>query len=353
MYCLNIKDLDIDVDDNECLLIFLSEKSVEMAEDIIKFLNDKNIKFAGGIFPSVLNNGEMYNTGMVIKKLPIIGDINLIDMSSESENSYFNNIEEMKGKTLLVLVDGLSTYITTFIKKAFNELTTTVKYIGGGAGNLDFSRKPCVFNKEGIFIDHAIIFCINKNLDLIVEHGWKKLIGPFILNKVNKNIIYEINWKDAFTIYKTAIKDFGESITIENFMNISKGYPLGIERMEGSIVVRDPIAVNEKGELICVSEVSKKEPVYILKGDQEDILRSVENMYETHLKNLEENKNILYFDSISRAMFLEEKFEPLINRLKSYEGLAFDGALTIGQISSYGDGYIEFLNKSLVIGIIK
>ena len=63
---------------------------------------------------------------------------------------------------VVVLVDGLSANIFTFISSVFNRLGNTVKYIGGGAGSLSLEQKLCLVSRN-MFLGEAY----TKSLDVI------------------------------------------------------------------------------------------------------------------------------------------------------------------------------------------
>ena len=70
---------------------------------------------------------------------------------------------------------------------------------------------------------------------------------------------------------------------------------------------------------------------------------------------MKEVNNVLIVDCISRVLFLEDKFEEELNNVssaikKDFSDAEISGALTLGEISSY-NGYLEFLNKTLVVGL--
>ncbi len=70
-------------------------------------------------------------------------------------------------------------------------------------------------------------------------------------------------------------------------------------------------------------------------------------------------KNIthcLVADCISRVLFLENKFSNELKTVKRQlmtidQALVPVGVLTLGEISSYGEGYLEFFNKTIVVGV--
>ena len=62
-------------------------------------------------------------------------------------------------------------------------------------------------------------------------------------------------------------------------------------------------------------------------------------------------------DCISRVLFLGDDFskelEAVQNEIKiSGEEFVFSGALTLGEISSYGENRLEFFNKTIVMGMM-
>ncbi|HIE56438.1 MAG TPA: histidine kinase, partial [Chromatiaceae bacterium] len=60
----------------------------------------------------------------------------------------------------------------------------------------------------------------------------------------------------------------------------------------------------------------------------------------------------LVMDCISRALFLGDHFQRELDAF-SQPGLPMLGALTIGEIANHGDDYLEFYNKTAVVGILE
>ena len=61
----------------------------------------------------------------------------------------------------------------------------------------------------------------------------------------------------------------------------------------------------------------------------------------------------LIIDCITRALFLEDRFEDELKIIetKAGTGVLLFGFLSLGEIASKGDKYIELYNKTVVIGM--
>ncbi|MFK7905998.1 MAG: FIST signal transduction protein, partial [Chitinophagales bacterium] len=189
------------------------------------------------------------------------------------------------------------------------------------------------------------------------RHGWQQLEGPFVATRTEKNVIHELNWQNAFDLYKEVIdQDCTIPITKDNFFDIAKAYPFGIFKENSEDIVRDPIAVDENGALVCVGEVPENTVLYILKGEKNALISSAKRAAEDTLsEDMPEIAQTLIVDCISRTLFLENDFSEELKVVsecfnKTNQPIHPQGILTLGEISSYGEGYLEFFNKTIVIG---
>ena len=63
------------------------------------------------------------------------------------------------------------------------------------------------------------------------------------------------------------------------------------------------------------------------------------------------NKTVLFIDCISRVLFLEKNFDYELMTVYD-ESTPMIGALTIGEIANSDKDYLEFYNKTSVVGIL-
>ena len=348
--------------DDDVFMLLVGEHTKWDVNEFIEAANNKDLVFFGGIFPEIISGSNKYSEGVIIKKYPsttkpiLQTNINLPDFKLQNITDVCVNCDNKKS-TAIILLDGLSNQIAKLLEELHLHFGDTVNYVGGGAGSLTLIQKPSVFCNEGIFQDAAIITIVDNDASLGVKHGWEKVVGPFIATKTDKNIIKELNWENPFDVYKRVIfEDSGRQINVENFFSIAKSYPFGITKENSEYVVRDPLAVNDKGELICVGEVVENTVLDILKGEQKTLIDAAQAATLQAVGYNNNYSSALIFDCISRTLFLESDFnlelEAAIKVLNKHNcNFAIEGALSLGEISSAGQGYLEFFNKTFLISL--
>jgi len=94
----------------------------------------------------------------------------------------------------------------------------------------------------------------------------------------------------------------------------------------------------------------------ILKGKSKSLINAAKLAATDSSKLSGKVKNTLIIDCISRVLFLEDDFsKELIEVKKAIKSIDSniipEGVLTLGEISSQ-EGYLEFYNKTIVIGLL-
>lgn len=346
----------------DVFFLLVGEKTQWDINEFIEIANKQGIAFMGGIFPGLIIGETKTEEGVLIKKFKanqgpvLIKEINKskIDLP---EMPKFDGENNDKKSTALILVDGLSSGITLFLKVLFHKLGNTINYIGGGAGSLSLKQEPCVFSNEGFFKDAAIVLFADQTINLGIKHGWSYIYGPIMATRTNKNTILELNWQNPFEVYKKIIdNDSGVAINSENFFEVAKGYPFGISKDNHEYIVRDPLKVNELGHIICVGDIPENSALDILKGNQGSLLSAAIDATNEAMEQNPKAKSSLIFDCISRTLFLEKEFklelEFMTDAFKQKNlDIVLEGALTLGEISSYNQSNLEFFNKTILLGL--
>ncbi|HTF99182.1 MAG TPA: FIST C-terminal domain-containing protein, partial [Nitrospirota bacterium] len=205
----------------------------------------------------------------------------------------------------------------------------------------------------------AIAAVVRLESGLGIRHGWVPCAGPFVATRTSHTIIMELNWENAFDVYQRAVAEVsGRKLTRDNFFAVAKAFPFGMLKEGAEDIVRDPIAVNNRGELVCVGEIPENAVLTMLRGDETKLLDAAAKTVGDCLEHAagKDVQACLLFDCISRALFLRD-FPAELRILQAglpsaMNGKPLEGALTLGEISSHGQKYLEFMNKTVVLGVL-
>jgi hypothetical protein len=340
-------------------MISIAEECPVSINDLIKSLNESQVQFMGGIFPKVIHDNNLHGDAIVLNTLRNLHSIHVVEgLSTESYSIPAVGFED-KDYSLLTFVDGLTSKISGFLGALYENYGMKTNYFGGGAGSLSLQQQPCVFTNKGFFQDAAVFAILRTRSSIGVKHGWNKIGGPYIITSAEGNVIKGINWKNPFEVYKECVESNSDHRFNENnFFDIAKGFPFGVVKNEAESVVRDPLTVNEKGELICVGELEDNTLVDILNGNKESLVEAARQATSESIKGAHDPSKAIVIDCISRVLFLEDDFMEELNAITStvkeaYPEVSINGALTLGEISSYGEGFLEFYNKTTVVGLFE
>ena len=353
----------LNIQKNKTVLIMLAEQQLPDITHLISELNTKKIDFFGAIFPGLIYGSEKYHTGAIIHALPVIQQPVLIQDISESEKDIESLLKPFKylskkSATAFIILDGLSSNTSSFLSSIFNLLADSVEYLGCGAGFLDLESRPCIFTPDGSFKDAAVISFLDLQCSLGVRHGWEKAFGPIVVTKSDGNLIKELNWKNAFVVYKEIVEsDFGKRFDENTFYEISSHYPFGIYTEGAEDLLREVLKVTSTGDLLCAGDVPENAVLNIMKGEKSSLVSSAGKALEDcFLRGDIHLDYCLVIDCIGRSLFLQKGFKEELMAIQNVlEARNIrtvpEGVLSVGEIASMGGDIVEFLSKTIVVGV--
>lgn len=312
----------------------------------------------GGVFPEILAGKEKLSKGVVVIGLQAEVEIEIAERLGDSDTDFdamlHNAFPNFSGNqsSMFVFVDGLSSGIGGLIDALFNQFGLGINYIGGGAGSLTLKAKPCIITNKGLLQDSAVMALVHLNSGIGVAHGWQQISNAFKVTEAQGNRIVSLDWRPAFEVYREVVEEHGNiSFSNASFFDIAKAYPFGIAKLDAEMVVRDPLMV-EGSELICVGEVPQGAYVHILHGGQETLIQAATEASRLAKADFSDTDPglMIFIDCISRVLFLGDDFHREVDAVVEQD-LPMFGALTLGEIANNGREYLEFFNKTSVIGL--
>lgn len=343
-YFLKFEELiEAKQDANENFVLLVAEQTS------VDFTKSKNFlsTFHAAIFPQVVYEDNHYEEGIVVLTLSENAEVKLIENIKEPQFTC------MDYESIIVFFDALSSNIDRFLEELFVYSDVTSSVLGGGAGKISLVQEAVIFDNHKMYENAAIIIGTSVRSGIGVKHGWQEMSETFVVTSADGNVVKEINYQNALDFYISRL-DTQETITQENFFEIAKSHPLGVQTLSQEIVVRDPLSFSDDGIFMAAS-ISENTVVSILKGDSASLLQAASEATQEAIYRIRHiPKNLLVVDCISRALFLEEDF---VKELKSIHSFAphanMFGALTLGEVANNSNKYIEVFNKTCVIGAIE
>lgn len=264
--------------DNGVVVILACEKGFDFSK-IQPHLKNKKIPVVGAFFPGIIAQEELHYSGYLLLHFESSCEVHVLD-SKEAE---LDSLElDMKSGTGFVLLDGLADGNQEFLNKIFYRFSHSFKFVGSGAGSLELVQKACIFDKDGIYQNKAIVVFIENNVGIGIKHGYDRIAGPIIATQTDDSRIAELNWENAFDVYASILKDevAGLDISKDSFFDVSKGYPLGISYKGYEDIVRDPISCNPDGVINCIDDIPENAALYVLRGESQKLINAAKESCE-------------------------------------------------------------------------
>jgi hypothetical protein len=314
----------------------------------------------GGVFPQLLHGVDRLESGLVVAGLRRPARVATVRaLSSIGPNELADTVEPTaeggaQGDTVVAFADGLSSGLAGLVDGLFDVHGLGVYYVGGGAGSLSLKPSACVFTRDGLLADAAVVARLAVQAGLGVRHGWQPISDAYRVTESRRNVIETLDWRPALDVYREVLdRHGGGPLDGSDFFEVAKAFPFGIERVGGELVVRDPIA-RDGHRLVCVGEVPQGAFVRILHGRPEALVEAAAAARHDAQQALPPGAGVrcaFVIDCISRVLFLGERFGDELRAI-ARPGERTIGALTLGEIANRGRSCLEFHNKTAVVALL-
>jgi hypothetical protein len=307
----------------------------------------------GGLFPSVIHEGLAYRRGAVLIGHDADARVVVLDLSGAP----------LPGPERTRPLDGLHTVVAYLdatcpsgqvMGALFDARRTKATWCGGGAGGLDFVRRPAVITPDGLRSGVAVLAGLDTTTRLGVAHGWKPSGAPLLVTESRGNDIVTLDWRPAIEVYREAVQHCsGERFGPHDFFEFASRFPLMIERFGTEGLVRDPIAVLDGGAIRCAGDIPRHSTVRVATGSFEDMIAAAARARHDACASVTPGTGAvaLTIDCISRALLLGDRLSDELDALR-VAGAPQAGALTIGEVASSANHFLQMHNKTSVLAMI-
>ena len=360
----------------KAVVVLVAEKNEWTAEHIDPLVKNQRIPILGGIYPKLLLGKKVLEKGALllgvtaqphIALIPSLSDPQtdfeeVIDYAIGAEYDFEETITDFSsysrigafGQTTLVFFDGASTRVSPFVDGLFNVLGVEENYIGAGAGFASLEQKPCLITPEGVLQDAAMLVGLNWHSGIGVAHGWEKVSGSYIVTEAEGPVVKTINWRPAAEVYREIIAaQLGKEIPHDDLIKHTVNYPLGLIRLGGDYIVREPYKVIDS-TVVFMGDVPAQSHVDLLHGNKDQLIQAAKEAQAKAKSSFPKEHDptaSFVLHCVSRQNFLQEDFKEELAAVQ-LDDIPIFGALTLGEIANTGGEHLELYNKATVVGIV-
>ena len=350
---------ELSKDNAKGILLFVGEETPFDYKQLQPLLKTMDIEVWGGIFPEVIYNGSLYKQGVVGCAFQSPVSIEVIKDLDKFKGNFSEDFVSTNTRTLLIFTDAYTDNIPLLIETLYENNFKETVFIGGSAGSIINIDQPSLFTCDDIFTGGAIIAAAQDFMSVGISHGWQPISEPVVASSVDKKILKSINFEPAFEYYKKIIEqDAGIQLTADRLLDVAKSYPLGMLKYDGEIILRVPFSVGEENSLLLASEMPENSVLVVTKGYPDKLIAAAGTAAEQAKIAFESKMKIspgkaLIIECLARALFLEDRFNDELKIIANKTGsdVFLFGFLSLGEIASTGDKYIELHNKTVVVGM--
>lgn len=346
-------------DGAKSIMVLSADSDAYTAAALDPILTSLSVPVFGGVFPCVIFEGRVHETGSIVIGLNQALSTHVLSGLSDPHTDFIQQLEALSddhqfGETLFVVVDGFGLRISALFQDLYEIFGQHHAFLGGGAGSLRLTRKPCIYSNQGLLEDVALLVDFPFIKSIAIEHGWEAMAGPFVVTSAQNTTVEAIDFSPAFDVYKSVIET-SEPVSFDktDFFDIAKNFPVGMTRYGGDFVVRDALSVDH-GAINFVGEIPENQEIYVLRGNNRQLIEAAIRCAHSASESEQGPIMSLTFDCASRWLYLQDDFQKEIDSIAAEfpSNCNNIGVLCAGEVAGNGQCALEFHNKTVTIGAV-
>lgn len=310
------------------------------------------LSLTGAVFPELIENERFHPTGAVLLMFdrPVPYRLVTLDDGATELSRITGDLDE-ETHSLFMVFDGMLGNVASLLDGIYLELGDRVSYWGVNAGSETFTSIPCLFDNQTTLANAVLCLYLTDSQAAILGHGYGAPDRAITATSTTGNRVTTIDWRPAFDVYAELIADaYGTEVNRDDFYQMAVHFPLGILRMDGEILVRIPVHLDDDGAISCVGEIPQNALLTLLDASQAhtpvDMAAAVRQA----------NTPLLGFYCAGRRMHLGKQAacEEIASIRRHADNPQLLGALSLGEIGSTRQGsYPLFHNACIVLKALR
>ncbi len=348
--------------------VFLLAADVDRLGALLPGLATLTVPVFGGLFPGLIFDGVTQDSGALLVFFEGAGTPVLMSDLGRPYDTWGLGADApatilADRPSALILIDGHAPHIGNFLEGIYRTVGRRLCYLGGGAGSYEQNDLACLFVGTEVRARSAIVVPLADRWSLGARHGWRVLHEPLLASRTRGNLIEELNWQPAYSVYRDLVEaETGQPFDVEHFAEVARWFPFGLYRKDAESVVRNPLGVTTEGALVCQAEVPEHATLSLLYGTPAALLAAAREATIQALAGVPADRGdggmpgAFVIDCIFRKQFLRSTFAAELESITATAAAAGAvrkpaGLLTTGEIASNQSGALDFYNWTAVVGV--
>ncbi|MFB6203840.1 MAG: FIST C-terminal domain-containing protein [Candidatus Nanohaloarchaea archaeon] len=263
-----------------------------------------------------------------------------------------------------------------FLGEVKKMLDSGFEVVGGSAADHRLEENFQMVNGE-VFSDAAVVAHLSTDLEVVTgqDHGMHEEVATGIVTEVEGRELREISGEPAAEFYADAVgasvedlsavydldlkeklkaglrysrmKLMGEDpVTVHDVVSYSMDNAIATAMGPDSYRILSPYQVTDENGLMMAAEMEESQPVYVMRGDREDIIEAGKNAFPGFDRSSAALAVIT--DCGTRFTNLEaEELERENELIRERLGEDFVGFYGLGEIGGKGEDICTFMNQTV------
>jgi len=351
----------------KALTIILAVNNGITKELLDPILGALSIPVSGGIFPKIIFKDQLLDKGSIV-----IAWYNEVTITNYKNIENTDSIKDLIGSTYipnklkldndntrqnndsseyLIFIDGAVSKFEDNIDILYKKVGFRATFSGGGTGSLSLDQTHCIISNEGLLKNAMQTVAINYKTHVTVTHGLQKQSGPHLVTSAKASSVDAINYESAVSFYEKHNGLYRDNnLKPTEFSDYYNDYPIGIENLDGDILVREPIRYNDKS-IEYIGYIPEYSKIHMLSGTEDSAREAVDKELNDLKLSDEDNDACFIFSCALRDDADNEGESKEIKMLNKHlrGSKHIIGALSMGEIATSQSRLLQLHNKSIVI----
>ncbi len=282
----------------------------------------------------------------------------------DASSKFPSNVEGYPYLSAILLVDGLAGKGEESVLAALDALGPNVKFSGGAAADDLKFKETTVFANDEVASNAASLTLVASRTPVAigVKHGHSPISPPLTITKAEGNVVYEIDGKPAFQVWKEYTRENAKTIGMDvDKMPKAEAVQTFFTRYEAGLLTGTEYKIRwlggtttTDGPITFPCTMSEGMVVRVMESPKQAQISSAKKAAEFALQAAKGAKlaGAIVFDCVCRAVILGDDFSKAVNEIKNMLKVPLVGFETYGEIAMEIGQLSGFHNTTTVVLLI-